>query len=173
MKRVQNVISESRLTLPVVATYGMGTWAAAGLFHEQWWIQLACFAISTYLMIELNNSNALIRIYSRMVSCSFIILSSAMCFLFHQSGYCRTVRHCILHHALPMLSGPSGRRTHFLRIHLSRTGKYVLRTYLILRTGCMVAHGVLSAIIRMAFFSCFCHRTYNSLLVCFRILHLS
>ena len=82
MKRVQNVISESRLTLPVVATYGMGTWAAAGLFHEQWWIQLACFAISTYLMIELNNSNALIRIYSRMVSCSFIILSSAMCFLF-------------------------------------------------------------------------------------------
>ena len=82
MKRVQNVISESRLTLPVVATYGMGTWAAAGLFHEQWWIQLACFAISTYLMIELNNSNALIRIYSRMVSCSFIILSSTMCFLF-------------------------------------------------------------------------------------------
>ena len=80
------------------------------------------------------------------------IISDVFSVLFHQSGYCRTVRHCILHHALPMLSGPSGRRTHFLRIHLSRTGKYVLRTYLILRTGCMVAHGVLSAIIRMAFF---------------------
>ncbi len=82
MKRVQNIISESRLTLPVVAAYGMAVWAAAGLFREQWWIQLACFALSTYLMIELNNSNALIRIYSRMVSCSFIVLSSAMCFLF-------------------------------------------------------------------------------------------
>lgn len=129
MKRVQNVISESRLTLPVVATYGMGTWAAAGLFHEQWWIQLACFAISTYLMIELNNSNALIRIYSRMVSCSFIILSSAMCFLFCSiSRYCRTVRHCILHHALPMLSTVAAGRTFYAFICLGLASMFYVHT---------------------------------------------
>lgn len=82
MKRAQNTISESRLTLPIVATYGIAVWAAAGLLDEQWWVQLACFVVSTYLMIEMNNSNALIRIYSRMVSSSFIILSSTTCFLF-------------------------------------------------------------------------------------------
>lgn len=47
------------------------------------WLQFALFALCTYLMIELNNSNALIRIYSRMVSCVFIVLSSAACFTFN------------------------------------------------------------------------------------------
>ena len=70
------------MTLPAVAVYGLAIWGLAGLFSEQWWIQLACFVISTYLMIEMNNSNALIRIYSRMVSCSFIVLSSTICFMF-------------------------------------------------------------------------------------------
>lgn len=34
------------------------------------------------MMVELNNQNALIRIYSRMVSCSFLVLSCMSCFLF-------------------------------------------------------------------------------------------
>ena len=33
-------------------------------------------------MVILNNSNALLRIYSRMVSCAFLVLSCAACFLF-------------------------------------------------------------------------------------------
>ena len=33
-------------------------------------------------MVELNNINALIRIYSRMVSCSFLAMSCMLCFLF-------------------------------------------------------------------------------------------
>lgn len=39
------------------------------------WIQLILLAVSTLLMMEFNNANALIRIYSRMVSCSFLALS--------------------------------------------------------------------------------------------------
>lgn len=46
------------------------------------WVQFACFLLSAYLMVELNNINALIRIYSRMVSCSFLVLTCAGCFLF-------------------------------------------------------------------------------------------
>lgn len=76
MKRLQNKISESRFTLPVIAVYGIAIWLANGLLEERSWIPFVCFAISTYLIVELNNSNALIRIYSRMVSCSFIVLSA-------------------------------------------------------------------------------------------------
>lgn len=74
-KRLQNRISESRFALPLTALYGTAIWMAGGLYHMQWWVQFACFIISALLMVELNNSNSLIRIYSRMVSCSFIVLS--------------------------------------------------------------------------------------------------
>lgn len=86
-KRLQNRISESRLSLPVMAVYGCAVWMAGGLVAERWWIQFTLFALSTYLMVELNNSNALIRIYSRMVSCSYIAITTAACFMFgSQSG---------------------------------------------------------------------------------------
>jgi len=39
------------------------------------------FASAT-MMVELNNSNALIRIYSRMVSCSFLVMTTMSLFLF-------------------------------------------------------------------------------------------
>lgn len=82
MKRIQNRISESKFSLPVTIVYGAAVWFAAGLTGEQWWVQFACFVASVGLMMELNNSNALIRIYSRMVSCSFIVLSSSVAFMF-------------------------------------------------------------------------------------------
>ncbi len=82
MKRLQNKISESYLALPVTSAYATGVWVLYGLFLEKWWIQFCCFALSTFLMEKLNNSNALIRIHSRMVSCSFLVLSCMACFLF-------------------------------------------------------------------------------------------
>ncbi|MBR6591662.1 MAG: hypothetical protein IKK81_03440 [Prevotella sp.] len=81
-KRLQNRISGNRLTLPVIAFYASVIWLACGLINHQWWIQFACFALSSYLMIELNNRNALIRIYSKMVSCAFLVLTVAACFMF-------------------------------------------------------------------------------------------
>lgn len=81
-KLLQNRISESKLALPVMSVYALCVWLACGLVEHQWWAQLGCFVLSTYLMVELNNVNALIRIYSRMVSCSFLALSCAACFLF-------------------------------------------------------------------------------------------
>lgn len=86
MKRLQNKISESRVTLPVVAVYAALVWAAVGLVPGRLWLQFACFAVSTYLMVELNNANALIRMYSRMVSCAFIVLSCAAPFQFGEVG---------------------------------------------------------------------------------------
>ena len=70
------------MSLPVTVVYATGIWVLAGLIQEGWWIQFGCFALSVFLMVELNNSNALIRIHSRMVACTFLMLSCTACFLF-------------------------------------------------------------------------------------------
>lgn len=78
-KRWQNRVAESNFTLPLMTLYGIGVWVASGLVAHHWWGQLACFAVSVYLMIELSNSNALLRVRSRMVSSTFIALSCLLC----------------------------------------------------------------------------------------------
>ena len=85
-KRTQNLVAESRLTLPVVIVWAVAVWIACGLLSKQLWMQFACFGVSSFLMMVLNNVNVLIRIYSRMVSCSFLVLSCAACFLFDSMG---------------------------------------------------------------------------------------
>lgn len=82
MKRIQNRMAESRFAFPVTMAYALAIWLASGVAAEGNWIQLALFALSTLMMVTLNNSNALIRIYSRMVSCSFIVMTCAQTFLF-------------------------------------------------------------------------------------------
>lgn len=54
------------------------------------WIQLGGMIIATYLMVELNNQNALIRIYSRMVSCSFVIMMLMANYLLKQPSIIAT-----------------------------------------------------------------------------------
>ena len=68
-KRIKNRIAGSRFAFPVMAVYGIVVWLLAGAAGEMWWAQFAMYAVSTLLMVMLNNSNSLIRIYSRMVSC--------------------------------------------------------------------------------------------------------
>ena len=82
IKRLQNHIAESRYALPVTAVYAVVIWLLGGLLVHQWWLQFACFALSAYFIVLLNNVNALIRIYSRMVSCAYLVLSCMACFLF-------------------------------------------------------------------------------------------
>lgn len=76
MKRLQNKISESRFALPVTAVYALAVWLTAYALHGRMYAELAVFALSAYLMVELNNRNALIRVYSRMVSCTFLVLGT-------------------------------------------------------------------------------------------------
>ena len=75
IKRTQNRIAESRWALPICAAYTLLICLISGLFSEGIWAQLALTAIATLLMVELNNRNSLIRIYSRMVSCSFLVMT--------------------------------------------------------------------------------------------------
>ena len=85
MKRLQNRIAESYLTLPIAVVYCCVVWLIAILHntvaanHSETlaihWPELACFAISVYVVVELNNSNMLLRVRSRMVATTFIFLS--------------------------------------------------------------------------------------------------
>ncbi|MGN1376046.1 MAG: hypothetical protein ACI4V5_05775 [Prevotella sp.] len=77
-KRIQNTIAESRMTLPVTILIVALIWAFKGVTDDDAYYKMAFLSISTYLMVELNNRNALIRVYSRMVSCSFAILTTAI-----------------------------------------------------------------------------------------------
>lgn len=76
MKRIQNRIAESRFALPVTTLYAIVAWLAGGLVSKGLYAEFAAFAVSAYLMVELNNRNSLIRIYSRMVSCSFLVIAT-------------------------------------------------------------------------------------------------
>lgn len=81
-KRFQNVVAESRFTFPFFALLTIAVCVKSGMVEQRLWVQTACLALSTYLMIELNNVNQLLRIYSRMVSASFLLLTSVSCFLY-------------------------------------------------------------------------------------------
>lgn len=76
MKRLQNRIAESRFALPVTAVYTLAVWLVMCAVNCRTHAELVVFAVSAYLMAELNNRNALIRTYSRMVSCSFLALGT-------------------------------------------------------------------------------------------------
>ena len=76
VKRLQNRISESRFALPITAVYALAVWLMMCAMDCREYAELAVFALSAYLMAELNNRNALIRVYSRMVSCTFLVLGT-------------------------------------------------------------------------------------------------
>jgi len=82
VKRVQNKVAESVYTLPVVALCSIGIWLMVGLLHRQLWVQFGCFVLTVFMILTINKANALIRIYSRSVAVSFIVLSCTACFMF-------------------------------------------------------------------------------------------
>ena len=75
IKRLQNTVAEGRFTLIFTCIYALIVTLPQTINIENMWIQLILLAVSTLLMMEFNNANALIRTYSRMVSCSFLALS--------------------------------------------------------------------------------------------------
>ncbi len=81
IKRIQNRIAESRHTLPISIVIAVVIWYLAGMTVTPLYLSFATVIISTFIMMEINNGNALIRIYSRMVSSSFLLLLSACVFL--------------------------------------------------------------------------------------------
>ena len=81
-KRLQNRISESRWTVVATSIMALSVWVIVCINDSLAIVPLLCMLFSTFLMMELNNTNALIRIFSRMVSCSYMALTTMATFLF-------------------------------------------------------------------------------------------
>ncbi|MDD2602579.1 MAG: hypothetical protein PHC48_02550 [Prevotella sp.] len=77
----QTRIARSRWMLPTVAIYAAIVCLAEGVVTQQLWLQIILLAVSTLMIAELNNANSLIRIYSRTVSSSFLIMTLMAIFL--------------------------------------------------------------------------------------------
>ncbi|TGX83037.1 hypothetical protein E5358_05110 [Palleniella muris] len=89
-------MGSSRMALPVMILYSACLWGLMLFADNTLWWQCLIFVVNTYLMMELNNRNALMRRYSRMVSCSYMalmlmcpwllrnleVMAVQMCFLF-------------------------------------------------------------------------------------------
>ncbi len=75
------------MALPVTAIYVVLVCLAAGLLEGRMWVSFALLSVSSFLMMQLNNANALIRVYSRMVSCTFLVLSTMSTFLLANPVY--------------------------------------------------------------------------------------
>lgn len=94
---IQNRVAVSRFTLPTVMVYAVAVWLFSGVltptlpidfaaWRQGAWVQFAGFLLSVFLMVVLNNKHALIRGYSRTVSCSFAVLTCAASFQFSSVG---------------------------------------------------------------------------------------
>lgn len=73
MRRFQNNMGASRIALPVMVLYSVCLWGVMLLTDNTLWVQCLIFIVNIYLLVELNNRNAIMRIYSRMVSCSYMV----------------------------------------------------------------------------------------------------
>ena len=80
-RRLQNKIAESTWTLPVAAVFVALWWLLP--FAKRWQepIGLAVCLFTTYVLMEMNSTNALLRVRSRMISTLFLMLVTAMAWL--------------------------------------------------------------------------------------------
>ena len=68
--------------LPVMVVYALAIWLLSNMIANNWWPQLVCYAATAYLMVEMSNHHTLLRVRSRMVSCTFIMLTCMLSPLF-------------------------------------------------------------------------------------------
>lgn len=82
--RFQNKVATSGFTLPVAALVATLLWAALGPMSQNKVICWICCALCSYLLVEFNNSNALLRIRSRLTTSTFLLSMGSFTFL-HES----------------------------------------------------------------------------------------
>lgn len=94
-KRLQNKVTSSKATLPVVAVYAIVIAALLFVRGERIVAQFAILAVSAFCMLQINRTYSLIRVYSRMVSCPYIMLF-VMCDMLLLPVECGVVQLCFI-----------------------------------------------------------------------------
>lgn len=82
--RFQNKVATSGITLPVAALVATLLWIALGPLSQEKIIGWVCCGLCSYLLVEFNNSNALLRIRSRLTTSTFLLGMGSFTFL-HES----------------------------------------------------------------------------------------
>lgn len=82
--RFQNKVATSGFTLPVAALVATLLWAAIGPMSQTKVYCWLCCALCSYLLVEFNNANALLRIRSRLTTSTFLLGIGSFPFL-HES----------------------------------------------------------------------------------------
>lgn len=77
-KGLRRKIAESNLTLLGATLIAIFAWMAKGNVALPEWLGFLATAITAYVFVEFNNSNALIRIRSRMISSVYLVLMAAL-----------------------------------------------------------------------------------------------
>ena len=83
-KRFQNTVAESKLLLPFAAMVAATACYLIGLVPQQLWMQLVCLVVAVALLVELNNSNQLLRVVSQSTAAMYLLLVSVAISLFPQ-----------------------------------------------------------------------------------------
>ena len=92
-------ITQGVYTLPAAIVIGCLLWLTAGYDNITAWEGFGIVVVVTYLLAELNNRSTLLRIRSRMVSTSFVVLMAAYFPLFAAYGQARSAGY-VFHAAL-------------------------------------------------------------------------
>ena len=81
-KRFQNTFTESKFFLPLAVVITAGACYLTGLVSDTLWMQVVCLAVSVVMMLELNNSNQLLRVQSQATPAMFLLLVATAIFTF-------------------------------------------------------------------------------------------
>ena len=74
---LRHKIVSSTFTLPIMAVVSVLLWMLPNITSFDLWLGLVATGLNTYLIMELNNRNALLRIRSRMMSVTYLALMLA------------------------------------------------------------------------------------------------
>lgn len=80
-RKFKDKVATGVFTLPVTAALAMLLWVSPDVTDGSLWLGLAAVGLIAYLLVELNNRHSLLRIRSRMVSSSYLVMMTAAVFL--------------------------------------------------------------------------------------------
>ena len=149
-------ITTGTLTLPTATLIAAAIWLLPGIADKNLWGGLAVTGLAAYFLVEHNNRNALLRVRSRMMGTTFLMLSAA-CPELHRWDFSMLPGLCLIAAYFPLFASYQKDRTASEVMHafaLVSIGSFVYPPLLLLQLLFYFCLGVqLRALNRRSFFA--------------------